>query len=153
MNIFKRFRQRKINKILDEIDKKDMAKRYFMLVLGCFIIASSFNIFFKQFGIVCFGITGLSLVFNKMTGIDNSIFIFVANMILLVFCYIFLGKKKTKNSFVGSIMLPIFVYLTENLVPYVKFDNVELLVIAVFGGVLSGIGYGIIYKTNFTITS
>ena len=149
MSIFRRFRQKKINKILDEVDKKDIVKRYFMLALGCFIIAFSFNIFFKQFGIVCFGVTGLSLVFNKVTGIDNSIFILVANMILLVFCYIFLGEKKTKNSFVGSLMLPIFVYFTEYLVPYVKFDSVELLVIAVFGGVLSGVGYGIIYKTNF----
>ena len=54
-----------------------------------------------------------------------------------------------KNSLVGSLMLPCFVYLTEFLVPYVKFDDVELLIIAVFGGVLSGLGYGIVYKTNF----
>ena len=149
MDIFKYFRRKRINKILDDIDKKDVFKRYVMLAIGCFIIAFSFNVFFKQFGIVCFGITGLSLVVNKKTGIDPSIFILLANIVLLVVCYFTLGRKKMRNSLVGSLMLPCFVYLTEYLVPYVKFDNVELLVVAVFGGVLSGLGYGIVYKSNF----
>ena len=149
MDIFKYFRRKRINKILDDIDKKDVFKRYVMLAIGCFVIAFSFNVFFKQFGIVCFGITGLSLVVNKKTGIDPSIFILLANIVLLVVCYFTLGKKKMRNSLVGSLMLPCFVYFTEYLVPYVKFDNVELLVVAVFGGVLSGLGYGIIYKSNF----
>ena len=73
----------------------------------------------------------------------------VANVILLIVSYIFLGAKKTKSAIVGSLVFPIFVYLTSYLVPYIKFDDVELLVIAIFGGVLSGIGYGIIFKTNF----
>ena len=149
MDIFRYFRRKRINKILEDIDKKDVFKRYIMLAIGCFVIAFSFNVFFKQFGIVCFGITGLSLVVNKKTGIDPSIFILFANIVLLVVCYFTLGKKKMRNSLVGSLMLPCFVYLTEYLVPYVKFDNVELLVVAVFGGVLSGLGYGIIYKSNF----
>ena len=149
MDIFRYFRRKRINKILEDIDKKDVFKRYIMLAIGCFVIAFSFNVFFKQFGIVCFGITGLSLVVNKKTGIDPSIFILLANIVLLVVCYFTLGKKKMRNSLVGSLMLPCFVYFTEYLVPYVKFDNVELLVVAVFGGVLSGLGYGIIYKSNF----
>ena len=149
MDVLRYFRRKRINKILEDVDKKDIFKRYLMLIVGCFVIAFSFNVFFKQFGIVCFGITGLSLVFNKKTGVDPSIFILIANIFLLFICYFALGKKKMRNSLVGSLLLPCFVYLTEYLVPYVKFDNVELLVIAVFGGVLSGLGYGIIYKSNF----
>lgn len=149
MDLFKYVRRRRINKILEDVDKKDIFKRYILLAIGCFVIAFAFNVFFKQFGIVCFGITGLSLVVNKKTGIDPSVFILIANICLLVVCYFTLGKKKMRNSLVGSLMLPCFVYLTEFLVPYIKFDNIELLVVAVFGGVLSGLGYGIIYKTNF----
>lgn len=149
MDLFKSFRRKRINQVLENVDKKDVLKRYLMLTIGCFIIAFSFNVFFKQFGIVCFGITGLSLVVNKKTGLDPSIFILFANIVLLFVCYFTLGKKKMRNSLVGSLMLPCFVYFTEYLVPYVKFDNVELLVVAVFGGVLSGLGYGIIYKSNF----
>lgn len=148
MRLFKSFRKKKINQILDNIDKKDIAKRYFMLILGCFILAFAFNVFFDQYDLVCFGISGLSLVVKEF-GIPTYLFIMVANVILLIVSYIFLGAKKTKNAIVGSLVFPIFVYLTSYLVPYIKFDDVELLVIAIFGGVLSGIGYGIIFKTNF----
>lgn len=146
--LFKKIRQKKINQIIENIDKKDLARRYALLALGCFVLAFAFNVFFNQYGIVCFGVSGLSLVFKEF-GIPPATFIFCANVFLLFISYIFLGKKKTRNSIVGSLMFPIFVYLTEFLVPLIKFENIELLVIAIFGGVLSGIGYGLIFKTNF----
>lgn len=146
--LLKKIREKKINQIIDSIDQKHLFKRYLLLIIGCFIMALSFNVFFNQYGIVCFGVSGLSLVFKKF-GIDPATFIFIANIFLLGVSYIFLGPKKTKHALVGSIMLPIFVYLTEYLVPYIHFENIELLVVALFGGILSGIGYGLIYKTNF----
>lgn len=145
---WRNFRRKKINKILDTIDKKDLVQRYFLLAFGCFIVAFAFNVFFNQYGIVCFGVSGLSIVLSKF-GVPNSLFILVANVLLLILSYFTLGEKKTKNAIVGSLLFPIFVWMTEIFVPYLNFDDVELLVIAVFGGVLSGLGYGLIYKTNF----
>lgn len=146
--LFKKLRQKKINQIIENIDKKDLVQRYALLALGCFVLAFAFNVFFNQYGIVCFGVSGLSLVFKKF-GIPPATFILCANVFLLFISYIFLGKKKTRNSIVGSLLFPVFVYLTDYLVPLIRFENVELLVIAIFGGVLSGIGYGLIFKTNF----
>ena len=148
MNIFKILRQKKIDKVIENIDKKDLVKRYTNLALGCLIVAFAFNVFFDQYDIVCFGVSGLSLVFKKF-GVPTYAFILCANIILLIVSYFALGKKKTKNAIVGSLMFPVFVWLTGLLVPYIKFDNVETLVIAIFGGVLAGIGYGFIFKTNF----
>ena len=148
MNIFKYFRRKKIEGILEEVDKKDLIKRYFLLTLGCFILAFSFNVFFNQYGIICFGVSGLSIVLSEF-GVPNSLFILFANIILLVLSYFFLGSKKTKNAVVGSLLFPFFVWLTEFFVPYFKFDDVEMLVIAIFGGIVSGLGSGLIYKTNF----
>ena len=148
MNIFKYFRRKKIEGILEEVDKKDLIKRYFLLTLGCFILAFSFNVFFNQYGIICFGVSGLSIVLSEF-GVPNSLFILFANIVLLVLSYFFLGGKKTKNAVVGSLLFPFFVWLTEFFVPYFKFDDVEMLVIAIFGGIVSGLGSGLIYKTNF----
>ena len=148
MNIFKKIRQKRIRKILEEVDHKDLTKRYALLALGCFTVALAFNIFFKQYGIVCFGVSGLSIVLSHF-GIPNTLFILVANVFLLILSYFCLGKKKTKNAIVGSLLFPFFVGITELLVPYITFNDVETLVIAIFGGVLAGIGYGLIYKTNF----
>lgn len=146
--LFKKLREKRVNKIIEKIDKKDLVKRYALLSIGCFILALAFNLFFNQYGIVCFGVSGLSLIFKEF-GINPVMFILSANVILLIVSYFLLGIKKTKNAIVGSIMFPIFVYLTEFLVPLIKFEEVEMLVIALFGGVLSGIGYGLIYKTHF----
>ena len=148
IDVFKSSRRKHILELLDRIDQKDLVKRYFLLIIGCFIVAFAFNVFFKEYGIVCFGISGLSLVANKV-GISNFMFIFVGDIFLLFVSYFTLGKKKTRNATLGSILFPIFVLVTEPLVSYFQFDNLELLVAAIFGGVLSGVGYGLIYKTNF----
>ena len=148
VDFFKGSRRKKIKELIDRIDKKDLIKRYFLLIMGCFVVAFAFNVFFKQYSIVCFGISGLSLVANKF-GISNFMFILVGDIILLCISYFTLGERKTRNATFGSILFPIFVWLTEYLVPYFHFENLELLVAAIFGGVLSGLGYGLIYKTNF----
>lgn len=145
---WRRLRRKRIDQILENIDKKDLVQRYFLLALGCFIVAFAFNVFFKQYGIVCFGISGLSIVVSKF-GIPNVLFILISNVFLLILSYYTLGVKKTKNAIVGSLLFPVFVWITGYFVPYLSFDDVELLVIAIFGGVLSGLGYGLIYKTNF----
>ena len=147
-NVFRKFRKKKIDKILDNIDSKDLIRRYLLLALGCLCVAFAFTIFFNPYGIVCFGVSGLSTVFSRF-GIPNSLFILIANVFLLILSYFLLGEKKTKNAIVGSLMFPIFVWLIGFLVPYLNFDDVELLVVVIIGGVIAGFGYGLIYKTNF----
>ena len=145
---FKKLRRKRIEKILENVEKKNLVKRYFLLAWGCVIVALAFNVFFKQYGIVCFGVSGLSIVAEHF-GIPSVLFILIFNILLLILSYFTLGWKKTRNAIVGSLIFPIFVALTEPLVPYIRFADVELLVIAIFGGVLSGLGYGLIFKTNF----
>ncbi len=144
-----RFRKRDVEVIIEEVNKKDICKRYLWLIFGCFISAFAFNVFFLQFRIVCFGVSGISIVLNEF-GVNPSNFIFVANIVLLIISFYLLGIEKTKNSIVGSLLFPLFVKLTEYIVPYIRLDRVELIVIVIFGAVISGIGYGLIFKTGFT---
>lgn len=146
---FKKLREKRVNEVINIINKKNLFKRYMLLILGCFIVALAFNVFFLQYGIVCFGISGLSIVTNEF-GINPSLFILIANIILLIISFLVLGVDKTKNSIIGSLIFPIFVTITEHIVPYIKIESVELIVIAIFGAVLTGLGYGIIFKTGFT---
>ena len=128
-----------IDQILQKIAKKDLLKRYFLLLVGCFIVAFAFNVFFLQYNIVCFGISGLSIVVNQF-GINPSLFILIANIVLLIVSFFTLGWNSTKNSIVGSLVFPIFVTLTEYIVPYIPLEGIELLVIAIFGAVITNLG-------------
>ena len=74
----------------------------------------------------------------------------IANIFLLILSYIFLGKEKTKLSILGSILFPIFVNLTSFLTKYVSFSESEMLLVAIFGGLLQGVGAGLIFKAGFS---
>ena len=44
--LFRESRRKRIQSVLDRIEHKDLVKRYFLLILGCFIVAFAFNVFF-----------------------------------------------------------------------------------------------------------
>lgn len=147
--MFDIFRKKRVHDIFEKVDGKDLLKRYLLLSIGCIISALAFNIFFLQYDIVCFGVSGVSIILNNF-GIDPSTFILISNVILLIISYFTLGFEETKNSLVGSLLYPLFVSLTSFLVPYVDVSNLELIAIAIFGAVLTGIGTGVVFKTGFT---
>lgn len=149
MILFKRMRQKRINNILANIDKKNRLSRYIMLLSGCLIVAFAFNLFFLRYDIVCFGVSGISIVLANF-GVNPSMFILLANIFLMIISYFFLGVEDVKNQLVGALIYPIFVELTLKITNLIDFGEIEFIVIAIMGGVLAGIGYGLIYKSGFS---
>ncbi len=146
---FKRIRERRINKIIEAVNKKNIFKRYFMLLFGCLIVAFTFNLFFLRYNIVCFGVSGISIVLAKF-GVNPSMFILIANIVLIVISYFFLGINDVKNQLVGALIYPIFVELTLKITDLIDLNDLEFIIIAVMGGILAGIGYGLIYKSGYS---
>ena len=149
MGIFDYFRKKKVDGIVEYVKTKNAAKRYLMLILGCLIVAFAFNLFFLKYNIVCFGVSGISIVLSEF-GVNPSLFILIANVILMIIAYFSLGKEDTKNQLVGAIIYPIFIELTSKITGYIDLAGVEMIVIAILGGVFAGVGYGLIYKSNFS---
>lgn len=142
-------KKKSVNEIVNEVNKKEIFKRYIILFCACLVTAFAFNLFFLRYGIVSFGVSGLSIVLNEF-GINPSLFVLIANIALLIISYFLLGKEKTKNSVVGSILFPLCISLTEPLTNIIDISGTEMIVIAIFGGVISGLGYGLVYKSGFT---
>ena len=149
MGMFDYFRKKKIDNIVDAVKKKNIGKRYLMLLLGCLIVAFSFNLFFLRYDIVCFGVSGISIVFNEF-GVNPSLFILISNIVLMIIAFFVLGYENMKNQLVGALSYPIFVSLTEMITRHIDLGNTEMVVIAILGGVFAGIGYGLIYKSDFS---
>lgn len=149
MNVLEYFRKKKVDSIIEEVKRKNIGKRYLMLIFGCLIVAFAFNLFFLRYNIVCFGISGLSIVLDKY-GVNPTIFILGANVILLILAYFILGKNSTKNQLVGAIIYPIFIEITKSITDKIDLGDAEMVVIALLGGVFAGMGYGLIYKSNFS---
>ncbi len=139
-----------IEQVRDKIDNKSKFKRYAQFCLGCLLVAISFNLFLAPNDLVPGGVSGFSVIINHLLGINKSIIILGLSLLLLILSYIFLGKNKTRGSILGSLLFPLFVEITSNISEIIQIDTSQLLLSAVFGGILHGFGAGIIFKAGFT---
>lgn len=136
--------------ILKILSKKNRFKRYSFLVIGCFLLAFAFNVFFSPNSLVTGGISGIAIVLKNMFGISTSLFILISYILLLVSSYILLGKETTKYSIIGSILYPLFVSLTEDMATLIQFNVDNMLLITIFGALISGLGSGLTFKYGFS---
>lgn len=136
--------------ILKKLNERDRFKRYTFLIIGCFLLAFSFNVFFSPYNLVTGGVSGLAIVINNVFGIPTSTFITIAYILLLIISYLVLGKETTKYSIIGSMLYPLFVYLTKDIATYIQFDVSNMLLITLFGSLIQGIGSGLTFKYGFS---
>ena len=144
------FRRKRLDVIENRVINKSIITRYISFVLGCFIMALSFNLFLSPNDLVPGGVSGAAIILNDLFGINTSIFILIVNILLLILSYFFLGKEKTRASILGSLLFPIFVELTSDINLLLKINNSQLLLSALFAGVVYGFGAGINFKAGFT---
>ncbi len=148
MRLIKKFRSKRELKILKSAKNASIIKRYLFLIIGTLIYATAYNLFFFKNNIVYGGASGISIITQKI--IDPSVMILILNVFFISLSLLFLGKEKTLDSVLGSILFPIFVKLTVNIGNYIQIDNDNLLLIAIIGGVVIGFASGIIFKSGFT---
>ncbi|MDO4963400.1 MAG: YitT family protein [bacterium] len=136
--------------ILKIINKKDRIERYTFLVIGCFLLAFAFNVFYSPSNLVTGGVSGIAIIVRNIFNISTTSFIVVTYILLLLVSHFVLGRETTKYSVIGSILYPLFVYLTKDVRTLIQFDVNNMLLISVFGALLSGLGSGLTFKYGFS---
>ena len=147
MNVFSKAKD---IRLMEYINKKSLVKRTIEFIIGCFLIALAYNIFVVPNNLVPGNVGGLAVIFNRLFNISNSIVILILNIFLLILSYILLGKEKTKATILGSLLLPVFVSLTENINIWLQIDTSQVLLSSIFGGIIYGFGAGMVFKAGFT---
>ena len=132
--------------ILYSIEKKGLLKRYLLFIIGSFISALAYNLFFLKSGLMSGGAGGIAILVKDY--LDPSITIFIIAILGLILGAIFLGKDFAINSIVGAIISPLFVKLTSDIAINIPKDDIML--VAICGAVLTGIGNGLTAKTGFS---
>ncbi len=120
-----------------------------MIVLGCFILGFGFSFFLEVNHLSTGGFSGLSMVFNYLlnnvgiTFLSTSIIYFILNAILFAFAYKIMGKNFAIKLIIGvvasTIAMEVFSWLPNS-------TNFELIISAIYGGVLIGVGIGIVVR-------
>lgn len=116
------------------------------LLAGCFLMALAINVFFKPNNIAPGGLSGLSVIISNITGMQTSIIMLSMGLPLLVFSIKILGKKDATKTFVGMMILSFFLTLTDSL-STLNIVN-DILLSAIFGALILGVGLGIVFRVD-----
>ena len=130
---------------------KETVLNTLLFFLGVLLLAITYNISVVPNNFVTGGVGGLSIIYKNIFNSNPVIFIYVMDIVLLIISYIFLGKEKTYQSLVGSILYPILITLTtpitKHILPLVEIDNI--IIVITLTGCLLGLGYALVYKAGF----
>lgn len=124
--------------------------RYLMVIVGCLFIAISLNFIIIPNELIPFGINGLSTLIYYINNVNVALNIFLINLAVVVLATIYLDKNIIKVYSVPSLLIPLFVFLTSPLTKYITFALPEMVLVVLVAGVLSGLGYSLIYKQGFS---
>ena len=143
------FRKNKREKIKTAILKKQVVNKTILFVVGAFISALSFNLFYVPNNFVTGGLGGISLIINNFIEVDVSLILLIGNIIFVACSLFLLGFKESILSIVGAFTYTLFVYVTDDVATAINFsfDNVLLYVLA--AGVCGGFGESLVYKSGF----
>lgn len=119
-------------------------------LLGALLLAINFNVFLKPNNLVISGVSGLSLVVNHFSGMDTSLFIAIANVLLIILSIAALGYKSSIRTIIGSIAYSIFLFLTEDINASLGIYFDDFIMNIIVGGTLSGVAAGLIYRSGYT---
>lgn len=126
--------------------KKNTIIEFLGLIIGCIFMGIALNMFFKPYTIAPGGLSGLSLVISKFTGLSVSTIMLIIGVPLLVFSIKILGKKDAIKTFIGMIILSAVLKVTEPLATMGVIQDALLATIS--GGILLGAGLGIVFSVD-----
>lgn len=113
------------------------------IVLGCVLFGLGFNLFLRPNGLNAGGISGLSMLFVRLTGIGSiGLITAIANLPLFALGGLKIGKK----FFVGSLFGMLLSAVSIDAFSTLKHPETEPLIGAIYGGVLCGLGIGIVFS-------
>lgn len=139
--------------------KKQNLSEVLEITIGVLLLTVGFYFFFLPANLVTGGVLGLSIVFENIVKSEEviSLFVTIVNGFLLIIGGLVLGKKFFFKTIYGSILLSVFLFLFEkafkipNTLIYNELSSgTSLLVSALFGGCITGLGLGLVLRNNAT---
>ena len=125
---------------------KHMVLDFILIFIGCVIASLGVNLFLVNAQLLSGGATGVALILQYLYNVPSGITVFLINIPLFFISYKMLNKKFTLYSAVGMISLSISLMITKPLSSLVRVD--DLLLYCIYGGVLCGLGYGLVFSRN-----
>lgn len=116
------------------------------MIIGCILVSIGINMFFSPHTIAPGGLSGLSVVLSKISGLSVSSIMLMMGIPLIIFSIKILGKKNSIKTLMGMLLLSFCLNLTSSLAQ-VTVTN-DILLSSITGAILLGLGLGIIFRVD-----
>lgn len=137
------------SKIIDYINNKNIIRRTIVLIIGAFIAAFMYNAFIVPNNIVYGGLGGVAIIANKMFGIATTEFINIVTVILIIISILLIGFKHTSYTIIGFTFYTLMINFTSPLASKISFVFDSYLFSIILGALITGFGFGLIYRAGF----
>ncbi|MDY0075008.1 MAG: YitT family protein [Acholeplasmataceae bacterium] len=122
------------------------------ITAGVIIMSAGFYFFLLPLNLIIGGVMGVSVILQDV--ISVSLFMYIANFILLMIGWLVLGKVFFMKTAYATLLSPTVIWILEKTVrsDYIMQYMTEspLLIGALFGGIFLGVGLGVVIRNNAT---
>ncbi|OPJ54621.1 YitT family protein [Clostridium chromiireducens] len=116
----------------------------FFIFLGCMIASMGVNLFLAHARLLSGGATGIALIVEYTLKVPAGIGVLIINIPLIILSYKKLDRCFTVYTTIGMLCLSTSLIITKSLVYLINIER-DLLIFCIYGGVLCGIGYGMVF--------
>ncbi len=113
------------------------------ILAGSIVLAVGMNMFMVPNMLAPGGVSGLSVFLYHILGMPVGLTIILFNIPLFIIGYFVLGTRVIIQSLIGTFLFSIAVEITAPMLPPATDD---LLLAAVYGGIVMGIGVGLVFR-------
>lgn len=135
----------KIREIDWKRERNQMIKEYLLIILGTFLVAISFKGFFLANDIAPGGVTGIATVLASFLPLGVGFISFLVNLPLFALGWKQVGWRFAVRSFIAMMLLSFFI----DILPEKNLAG-DMLLSAIFGGVIMGAGLGLVVRSGST---
>ena len=127
------------------MDKKKLFSIILKITVGCALFGLGFNLFLEPHGLNAGGISGLSMVLVHFIGVGSiGTVTALLNLPLFAIGGMKIGKAFFFESLLGMILLSVFI----DVFALIPIPETEVLVGALYGGVICGLGLGMVFSAG-----
>ena len=133
-----------------EVLKKNKGRilNYLQIILGCFITAFSVNCILVPNKLSTSGVTGLSQMAERFTGINYSYIYYVFSITILIIAFFTLRREEFMKILFVSFLYPTLLVLTGMF--HFVFVQGEMFLVCIYFSIFYGLGSGLVLRAGVT---
>ena len=121
-------------------------KTYGIITVGAMSAAVGISVFLSNVNVVAGGVSGVGIILHGLCGFPIGLFMLLANIPILLLGFKILGRGFLFKTLYGTVLLSVF----TDVASYISPLSNDVLLCALVGGTLIGIGMGLIFLVGAT---